>query len=70
MPGLVDGVIAGTAWSRDVPGFRRSSRFRAKALLERCWTVGNPVFPDEESLGVEIDDDGLRSTTEPTMEDP
>ena len=65
---LLDGAIAGTVWSRGIPDFRRSSRFRAKALLERCWTVGKPVFPDDESFGIETDEDGLRSTMEPTMD--
>ena len=67
---MLDGVIAGIVRSREVPGFRSSSRFRAKALLERCWTGGKPVFTEEESFGVEIDDDGLRSTIEPTREGP
>lgn len=38
---------------------------RENALLERCCTVGKPVFPELEARGAVKDVVGFRSNTEP-----
>lgn len=66
--GLLDGNTEGTSLALVAPNLRSSSRFRLKALLERCWTVGKPVLADENGFGVGNDKGCFLSTIEPTKE--